>query len=290
MGLPSFAGMDDDRVFGALADRTRRRLLDSLQAANGQTLTELCAGEAMSRQAVTKHLDVLVEAGLVVLRREGRERRHFLNTAPVNDIADRWIGRHLERARALADLTTALETTTMSSTIPTPTDPSSDPSRDSAFVYVAYIRTTPQRLWEALTTPEFIRRYFGGGGPHSDWQVGSGVGWQMDGDDDVHDWGQRVLEAEAGKRLSYTWHSYQPEMQPIFGWSDEQLARLQEEPLTKVTFEIDDEGDGVVRLTLTHEGFVPGSEMGRAVAGGWPAIVSDLKSLLETGSPVTPGA
>lgn len=269
--------MDDDRVFKALADPSRRRLLDALNLANGQTLTELCTGATVSRQAVTKHLDVLVDAGLVVLRREGRERRHFLNAAPINGIADRWIGHfHRERARALADLTTALETQTMSS------------STETSFVYVTYIRTTAEKLWEALTTEAFIKRYFGGGGPRSDFQVGSGVQWQMDTGDDVHDWGQEVLEAEPGKRLVYSWHNYQPEMQKYFDWSDERLAELRKEPVSKVTFEIEATADDVVMLTLTHDDFVPDSEMKRGVEGGWPAILSELKSLLETGAPLTP--
>ena len=101
---------DDEAVFAALADATRRHLLDSLHARNGQTLGELCATVEMTRQAVSKHLGVLERAGLVVAMRRGREKRHYLNPAPIADLAGRWIGKY-ERTRvaALADLKLQLE-------------------------------------------------------------------------------------------------------------------------------------------------------------------------------------
>ena len=102
--------MSMDAVFKALADPTRRQLLDSLQAHNGQTLNELCEQMDMTRQAVTKHLVILEKANLVATLREGREKHHFLNPVPINDIAERWIGK-FERGRlkALSDLKRILE-------------------------------------------------------------------------------------------------------------------------------------------------------------------------------------
>jgi DNA-binding transcriptional ArsR family regulator len=102
--------MSMDRVFKALADKSRRRLLDRLRAENGQSLGELCEGLAMSRQAVTKHLRILEAANLVATRREGRHRLHFINSVPINDIAERWIGK-FDRGRldALAELKRKLE-------------------------------------------------------------------------------------------------------------------------------------------------------------------------------------
>jgi len=104
------AVMDDDAVFRALADPSRRQLLDRLYERNGQSLGELCQGLAMSRQAVTKHLGVLESANLVATRRQGREKLHFINPVPINDIAERWIGK-FERRRltALSALKQALE-------------------------------------------------------------------------------------------------------------------------------------------------------------------------------------
>src|ERR1700761_3017498 len=102
--------MDDDSVFRALADGSRRLLLDRLHARNGQTLGELCDGMAMSRQAVTKHLVILEEANLVAVQRQGREKLHFINPVPINDIAERWIGKfETGRLTALSALKSALE-------------------------------------------------------------------------------------------------------------------------------------------------------------------------------------
>ncbi|HEV2575406.1 MAG TPA: metalloregulator ArsR/SmtB family transcription factor [Beijerinckiaceae bacterium] len=103
--------MDDlDAVFRALADASRRQLLDRLFARNGQTLNELCTGLDMTRQAVTKHLAILEEANLIATRRQGREKLHFLNPVPIHAIADRWIGKYEQgRLRLLADLKKRLE-------------------------------------------------------------------------------------------------------------------------------------------------------------------------------------
>jgi DNA-binding transcriptional ArsR family regulator len=102
--------MSMDAVFKALADSTRRQLLDSLRARNGQTLGELCEHADMTRQAVTKHLAILEAANLVVMRKSGRERLHHLNPVPINEIAERWIGNFERgRLRALSNLKKSLE-------------------------------------------------------------------------------------------------------------------------------------------------------------------------------------
>jgi DNA-binding transcriptional ArsR family regulator len=102
--------MNEDAVFRALADASRRQLLDRLHRKNGQTLAELCQGLDMTRQAVAKHLAVLEEANLVSWKRNGREKLHFINPVPINDIAERWIGKfERSRLRALADLKRTLE-------------------------------------------------------------------------------------------------------------------------------------------------------------------------------------
>src|SRR5919202_1830196 len=136
--------MDD--VFKALADPSRRALLDRLNARNGQTLRELDAALHVARQSVSKHLVVLEAANLVSTVWRGREKLHYVNAEPINAIADRWINRYARRrVHALADLKTALEA------------PMSRPE----FVYVTYIKTTPERLWQALTDPAFTRQYWG---------------------------------------------------------------------------------------------------------------------------------
>src|SRR6202789_1721084 len=135
-----------DEVFRALADPSRRLLLDSLNERNGQTLRELGSRLDMARQSVSKHLAVLEAANLVTTVRRGREKHHYLNAAPINEIAERWITRYdQERVRALSDLKRALEET---------------PMEKPEFVYTTYIRTTPERLWQALTEPSFTRRWW----------------------------------------------------------------------------------------------------------------------------------
>ncbi len=102
--------MSDDAVFRALADASRRQLLDRLYTRNGQTLGQLCLGLDMSRQAVMKHLSILEAANLVATQRQGREKLHFLNPVPINAIAERWIGKfERPRLRALSDLKDRLE-------------------------------------------------------------------------------------------------------------------------------------------------------------------------------------
>ncbi|SEG85887.1 Uncharacterized conserved protein YndB, AHSA1/START domain [Thermomonospora echinospora] len=260
-----------DAVFKALADPSRRRLLDLLNARNGQSLRELCAELDMSRQAVTKHLAVLEAAGLVTVVRCGRQRLHHLNAAPINDIAERWIGRYdRERARALADLKRVLE---------------DEPMDRPSFVYTTYIRTTPERLWQALTDPAFTRRYWGGTALRSDWRTGSPVLWQMGPGQEFRDMGQVVLEADPYRRLSYSWHHFQPEHAELFGWTEEEFAEQVKERRSKVTFDLEPAGE-VVRLTVVHDDFDPGSEMLKAVSNGWPELLASLKTLLETGDPL----
>lgn len=264
-----------DEIFKALADPSRRQLLDRLNARNGQTLGQLCVGLEMARQSVTKHLAVLEAAGLVTTLRRGREKLHYLNAAPINDIADRWMDRYgRERARALGDLKHALEGA-MSQT---------------EFVYVTYIRTTPQELWRALTDPAFTHRYWGAG-LVSDWKAGSPILWQDAPDAEPRDMDQVVLESEPYRRLSYTWHNYQPEHAEFFGWSDEYFAGLVREQRSKVTFELEPHA-ATVKLTVIHAGFSGDTEMLQAVSGrkkesgGWPEILANLKTLLETGETV----
>src|ERR1700729_3972132 len=139
-----------DAVFRALSDPARRRLLDRLNEHNGLTLGELCVDMGMTRQSVSKHLDVLEEAQLVATSRRGREKLHYLNAAPIN---------------AIADLKTALEATPMD-------------QNDTTFVYTTYINATPERVWQGLTDPAFTERYWrhpvsGGVAYRSDWKKGS---------------------------------------------------------------------------------------------------------------------
>jgi len=260
-----------DEVFRALADPSRRRLLDSLNERSGQNLRDLCASLDMARQSVSAHLAILEAANLVTTIRRGREKLHYLNVAPINDIAERWINR-FDRARidALSDLKRALEDNTMTAQTP-------------EFVYTTYIRTTPERLWQALTEPTFTRRYWGVTF-ESSWTPGSPLTVIQKGARIAHP-EQVVLEAEPYRRLSYTWHTFTPEWAQALAISAELLATLAAEPRSKVAFEIEPLEDSV-KLTVVHDGFEPGSTVLALVREGWPRVLSELKSLLETGEPL----
>ena len=267
-----------DEVFRALADPSRRQLLDSLNRRNGQTLRELCSGLDMARQSVSKHLAVLEAANLVTTVRRGREKLHYLNAAPINEIGERWITPYeRDRVDTLADLKRALEGTGMDK---------------PSFVYTTYIRTTPERLWQALTDPAFTQRYWWSATFDTDWKAGSTMTWHMFGVT-IDDPQQVVLESDPYRRLAYAWHSFPHEFAERLGLTEDARERIAAEPRSKVTFDIEPLGD-LVKLTVIHDGFDAGSLVAPMVSEGWPRVLSGVKTLLETGQtmpaiPETPG-
>ncbi|BBY16051.1 ArsR/SmtB family transcription factor [Mycolicibacterium litorale] len=251
-----------DEVFRALADPNRRRLLDSLNLRDGQTLGELGAVLATTRQAVSKHLAVLEAAGLVTTVRRGREKLHYLDAEPIRALSDRWI-RQYERPREEA------------APPPTPAPPAEPASAPDSFVYTLYLRTTPERLWQAITGPAYSRRHMG----HalvSTWQKGAGYTW-VDGDLEIDDTDQVVLDADPYRRLALTFPAFVPSMAEA---DQETLDRAAREPRSRVSFDIRPAGEQV-ELTLVHEGFVPESAVRQMILQGWPRKLSDLKSGLE---------
>ncbi|MFC4591733.1 ArsR/SmtB family transcription factor [Sphaerisporangium corydalis] len=275
--------IDDDRVFKALADPTRRRLLDRLFAQDGRTLSDLESDVDMTRFGVMKHLRLLEEAGLVVTRRSGREKLHFLNVVPIRLIHDRWIDKYTElQVSALTHLKHELE----------------DPGT-TVRVYRVYVKAAPQAIWTALVDPEWTRRYGLRGAADYDLRPGGafrmpaadGLGMltgftRGGGDGPGRPAGDgppgadpsvlvvegEVIEADPPRRLVQTWRP---------AWLDE--------PFTRLTYEIEDGGRGVCSLTLTHDvrdaprtAERTSGETG--TGGGWPEVLSDLKSLLETGT------
>ena len=160
-----------------------------------------------------------------------------------------------------------------------------------SFVYTTYIRTTPERLWQALTDPAFTERYWGLE-LETDWKPGSPITllqWGLT----IADPEQVVLESEPYWRLSYTWHTFTPEWRKLarekVGFDEAFLNRIAAEPRSKASFEIDDLGE-LVKLTVIHDRFEPGSEVLPTISQGWPHILSNLKTLLETGDVLPPPA
>ncbi|WP_235834855.1 ArsR/SmtB family transcription factor [Actinomadura logoneensis] len=246
-----------DAAFRALADPTRRLLLDRLRERDGQTLGELCERLEMARQSATQHLDVLVAAGLVTVVRRGRQRLHYLNPVPIHEIERRWIAEFdRPRLQALSAIRNQAEEYAMTDT------PASVPD----YVYVTYIRASAEQVWRALTDADLTARYWGHANV-SDWQPGSS--WEhrrVDGSEKVDVVG-RVLKAEPPTRLVIT-------------FEDRPDAATPRDP-SVVEFLVEPHQD-IVRLTVTHEN-LPDREMLAGISRGWPAVLANLKSLLETG-------
>lgn len=245
-----------DEIFKALADASRRGLLDELHRRGGQTLGELCRPLAMTRQAVAKHLAILETANLISTIWQGREKLHYLNPVPLHGIQERWISKYeLSRLQALSNLKQSLEATT---------NPNYKLMNPPAFVYTTYIRSSAEKTWEAITQPEFARQYWGGMSNVSDWNVGSG--WKHVTESNESWVTGTVLESLPPERLVLTWAD------------PDDLSDV-----SHVTYEIEAIGE-MVRLTVTHDHFKPGSDMAGKVSKGWPHVLSSLKSFLETGT------
>jgi uncharacterized protein YndB with AHSA1/START domain len=246
-----------DEVFRALADPTRRALLDELFGEDGQSLRALQGRFEMTRFGVMKHLRLLEEAGLVVTRRRGREKLHFLNPVPIRLIHDRWVSKYAEPwVSALTGLKSELEENPMEK------------------IYEIYIKTTPERLWHAITDPEIRAKYNFGTRQISDFTPGSRVEVTHPGGDALLGEGQN-LEVDPPRRLVQSM---------VALWSDEAKA----EGTTRVTWDIEPVGDSC-RLTVTHDQLREGAN--EELYGGWAMILSGLKTWLETGELLTtPGS
>ncbi|HEX6523833.1 MAG TPA: SRPBCC domain-containing protein [Streptosporangiaceae bacterium] len=254
----------EDLVFKALADSTRRQLLDRLFERDGLTLTELEAtAPELTRFGVMKHLAVLEQAGLVVTRKQGRHKHHFLNAVPMRLSYERWIDKYRDRrAAALLDLKDILEVTAMT----TATDQATQ-------VYELYIRAGQQQVWEAITDPRIVARFFHGAQVESTYEVGSPLrSWSPD---HSQQWGDNtVLECDPPRRLVHTWRSlYDPE----------QAA----EPESRVTWEIEEQPGGFAKLTLIHDRLGQSPKTAAGVKG-WSYILSNLKTVIETGESLPP--
>ena len=245
-----------DAVFRALADPTRRALLDSLFDHDGQTLTSLTAAHDMTRIAVAKHLRILEEAGLVVTTRSGREKHHFLNVMPIRLVHDRWVTKYTAGwAAGLSDLKTNLEATMEK-------------------VFEIYIRTTPERLWHAITDPEIRAKFQFGATVESAWTIGSTYTTTHPRAERQLNHGENIV-VDPPHRLVQSL---------VTTWSDD----VEAQGTTRVTWEIEPVGDSC-RLIVTHDQLR--DDAPPALYGGWPMILSGLKTWLETGKVLTtPGS
>jgi uncharacterized protein YndB with AHSA1/START domain/DNA-binding transcriptional ArsR family regulator len=256
-----------DDGFRALADPTRRELLDELFREDGQTLHQLEARFEMTRFGVMKHLRQLEDAGLVVTRRRGREKLHHLNPVPIRLVHDRWVSKYAEPwAAGLSGLKQDLEPRNM--------EPRNMEPRNMEKVFEIYIKTTPERLWEAITDPAIRAKYNFGSGAHSAWTPGSRIELRAERFDGLLGEGE-VLEVDPPRRLVHTMLAH---FSPA----------AEAEGASRVTWEIEPVGDSC-RLTLVHDQMREGADA--QIYGGWPMVLSGLKTWLETGELLTtPGS
>ncbi|MEO0545704.1 MAG: SRPBCC domain-containing protein [Pseudomonadota bacterium] len=251
-----------DTIFKALSDDTRRQILDMLHAKDGQTLSELeasvaAAGFEMTRFGVMKHLKVLEAAHLVVSRKEGRFKYHYLNAIPLQQVMERWIEPLTQQplARAMIGLKTKLEgESTMTEQIQTKPD----------FVMQTYIKTTRERLWEALTDSDLSTQisFMGATTRTACEQGGRFDQFAPDGSLMV---GGKILQITPMERLEVT---FEP------NWAETPGA------VSRCVYEIEQQGEACC-LTILHYELVEDTD---DVADGWAREISSLKSFLETGS------
>ena len=253
--MVSYSGRVES-VFRALADPTRRALLDALFEQDGQTLMALTEPYDMTRIAVAKHLRLLEEAGLVVSRRRGREKVHYLNVVPIQLLHDRWVSKYTAQwAAGLAGLKSELEQTMEK-------------------VFEIYVKATPERVWEAITDPEIRAKFHFGAGVESDWSTGSHYVLKHPAADGPLAEGENLV-VDPPRRLVQTMHTL---------WS----AEAEHEGTSRVSWEIEPVGDSC-RLTVTHDQLSDSAPP--ELYGGWPMILSGLKTWLETGQTLTtPGS
>ena len=250
-----------DAIFDALGNPYRRRLLDALRQRDGQTLSELEAVLPVTRFGVMKHLKVLEDAHLVVTRKIGREKFHYLNPVPIQQVSDRWISRYAAPlVRSMSDVQRQLEggLPAMSATAPT-------------HVYELYIKAPPQAVWEVLTddarTPLWQKSNMA---CRADWREGGAISFLVDDHPVIVG---ELVEVDPPRKLVHTFSAR---------WSAEVAA---DQP-SRVTWEVQPVGENVCKLVLTHDDFGGETATSRQVSGGWPESLSRLKTLIETGEPL----
>lgn len=261
--------MEHELVFKALGDETRRKLLDLLFLKQGRSLTELEEHLPMTRFGVMKHLKVLKQAGLVTTRRKGRETLHYLNAVPIQMVYDRWVSKYSKGwARTLTELKYELEHLDTEAIKMA----EAAQAQETRHVFEVFIRTTPEKLWQALTDGDLTRQYYFGTSVSSDWKAGSAYSYvapdgtlMVDG---------KVTESDPPKRLVTTFNPR---------WSPEGEVNY---PESRVTFEITPMGEAC-RLSLVHDELTAGHPLTQEFRAGWSQILSGLKTLLETGKPLT---
>ncbi len=254
--------MDDD-VFFALSHPLRRELLDLLKERGGRTLGDLESHLPVSRFGVMKHLKVLEAAHLVVSRKAGREKLHFLNAVPIQEVSDRWIARYaVPFVRTMADIKSIAETMEKEKEMTSEHQPK--------HVYELYIRASAETVWEIITSDEKtpLWQHFNMTS-RTDWRAEGDYAWMM---------GERI--AICGKIVEM-----EPPRRVVLTFSAQWAPDVAADKPSRVVFEIEPLPGKACKLTLVHDDFGGETATSKAVVGGWPESLSRLKTLAETGVP-----
>jgi DNA-binding transcriptional ArsR family regulator/uncharacterized protein YndB with AHSA1/START domain len=262
---------EDAAVFKALADPTRRAILDSLFERGGQSVGEIEREFAMTRFGVMKHLRVLEAAGLVVTHKVGRSKLHYLNAVPIRELHDRWIHKFAAGASAaLIGLKADVEkgaAMTATETAATEAAPGTKPSH----VFAIFIRATPEQVWAALTSSDFTLKYYFTSTVDSEFRAGTPIVYSIGGEPAIVG---EVIESNPPEKLVCTFDAR---------WDDD----VRPDPPSRITWLLEPAGPDVTKVTVVHDGFESETATYTQIAGGMPFILSGLKTLLETGEPLS---
>lgn len=249
--------MNDELIFKALSDEHRRKLLDLLFERDGQTASELQTHLPMTRFGAAKHLQVLEDAGLISTKKVGREKLHYLNPVPIQLVYERWVSKYAQPwSQALTALKFALEEQPM--------------SERPTHIFQVFIRTTPERLWQAITDGAMTAQYYFGSRVESRWENGAPYAYIQPDNATLLD--GEILECDPPHRLVTTF---------IAKWRPDAVTL----PPSKVTYEITAMGNAC-KLTVIHEDLDNTHAMSAGIIEGWNLILSGLKTLIETGEPL----
>jgi DNA-binding transcriptional ArsR family regulator len=247
-------------VFKALADPTRRKLLDLLYSSDGQTLHELCEPLDMSRFGVMKHLNILEEAELLTTKKVGREKLHYLNAVPIRQLYNRWVSKYTEPwIDGLTSLQTELEREANMENRP-------------AHINRIAIKAKPERIWNAITTPEMTSKFWFNCEVRSTWEIDSAIEL----------WNKKEKKAEGiildihvphKLMISFRFHAF---------------PGTECDTPSRITWEIHEHEQipGTSFVTVTHDEFENAETTARVLENGLPLVISGLKTLLETGKPL----
>ncbi len=252
----------ENEIFKALADPSRRTLLDLLHASDGRTLNDLCTPLEMSRFGVMKHLNILEEAGLITTRKVGREKLHYLNAVPIRQLYDRWVSKYAEPW--------AIELTSLQNELERETNMETKPRHVNRIA----IKATPEQVWQALTDPAKTSKFWFNCSIRSSWEIGTPF---------------ELRDLEGTSKAEGILLAIDPPRKLVMSWKFLLFPDTASESPSRITWEIDSHAEysGVTLVTVVHDEFEQAATTAKILENGLPFVLSGMKTLLETGSTLT---